>query len=646
MRYTQPGRGRSEKGMLMFFRFGSGNAVPLALLILTVTLSACDDDPFRVPADNTPPSVSSVEAIDQAHLLVTFNEPLNRISAEEEDHFSIVETSPSAPVDGASAEVPIMAVALLSDQRTVSLTVLDISGINPYQLTVTGVSDAHGNTIAPVQRNFQGSSDADVTPPELVYRSPGANATGARLTTSVTVTFSEPIASLSPTSQAIWTTGPRTIQFQAHFLRDGAHRELVPLAVLEPGTVYTVRLSGITDHAGNTMPTVSWSFTTASDFDKTPPRVVSVSPANLAAGVDVHTDFSMTFSKPLFQNESFIQIYPTPHYCEVTWSDDGKSFVARLCDQMDDSQQYAVTILPGSFHDLNGVANVEATDVRFTTGVEIERGGIAGTLAGDPLSDFADDPQGASVHALYGTGLWPESMEIAGLAAGGASGTYDIARLSDGEYAVAAILDSNHDGMLDPISGDAWGMLGTDIRNYDLSEITVSVTGGNTVMGADFLLVDPAAVTGSVSYFGSGQAEDFVIGLFEVNGFDPGQPPDYATAQFWYGSGTSYWMHDFFDGFPDGTYYVRAYLDVTMNGLYDAAEDPAGFYGGDTPIPIVISRGSDANDVVILLEDPGPTTSPAAVAWPVRERGRAAKMLQRLSELSRSTGSTVFFAQP
>ena len=74
---------------------------------------------------------------------------------------------------------------------------------------------------------------------------------------------------------------------------------LTPSAALANSTTYTATLSGAKDVAGNTMSTVSWSFTTAQSSDTTPPTVTSKTPASGATGVAVNTTVTGTFSEAL-----------------------------------------------------------------------------------------------------------------------------------------------------------------------------------------------------------------------------------------------------------------------------------------------------------------------------------------------------------
>ena len=570
-----------------------------------------DDDPTGGgPTDTTPPSVASVSAVDGNHIDVTYNENVQRESAEDVDNYIIVETTVALVEMGTvpGDTLTVWAAALGSDQKTVSLTtdpMLDA----PYDMSVTGVKDASGNTIVtPVVSSFTGSTDPDATAPELVYRSPGPNATGVAVGTEILLTFSEEVTSPSFFSGFTLTSEAGDVSWVADSGDNGVHVVVIPTSLLELGTQYLITLTGIEDIAGNVMPNVSWSFTTTNTADTTPPTLVSTIPANGALNVDVNTFLSLTFSEPI--STLGPSLFPDPGDGDLEVSNGGKTVTFTPYEPLLDNQQYTLTAIPGSFADLSGNLNTQFTEVRFSTGSALAAGSIAGTISGDPTSDYADDPTGARVFAAVGPIFG--DVVIAGSAVVAGNNTFDIRYLSDTDYTPLAVMDTNGDGLLDPNFGDAIGAYGVDFDLGDFVPDIVTITGGNRVTGVDFQLWDLSVITGTVTYSGSVKGSYFVgLGLFVTAGFDPSNSPDYeADAQ---------WPDDpevYFEGFPDGSYYVGAYMDVNgINGYQPG--DPVGFYGGlPTPTAITIQNGSDRNDVVIPILDP-PTAAQAtgSVTW-------------------------------
>ena len=108
-------------------------------------------------------------------------------------------------------------------------------------------------------------SAVDNVPPTIVSRSPAAGADHVALNTSVQVGFSEPLAcdTVSSSTMRLQVQGggdvPATVSCAA------ASVTLLPGQALEPGTTYTVTVSGtVTDTAGNPLGSdASWAFTTA-----------------------------------------------------------------------------------------------------------------------------------------------------------------------------------------------------------------------------------------------------------------------------------------------------------------------------------------------------------------------------------------------
>jgi hypothetical protein len=108
------------------------------------------------------------------------------------------------------------------------------------------------------------------------------------------------------------------------------------------------------------------------------------------------------------------------------------------------------------------------------------------------------------------------------------------------------------------------------------------------------------------------------VGIFSSVGFDPNTATPLAGSD---AVGTTHaWGFNTLDQpIPDGNYYVGAFMDVNGNQNYDAATEPAGFYGGlPTPTVIHVTNGADTKGVVIPISDPAATfTGGAAVmAWP------------------------------
>jgi Bacterial Ig-like domain len=592
----------------------------LAFTFAVALVAGCsdDDDPTGGgTTDTTPPSVASVTAVDGNHIDVVYNENVQRESAEDVDNYIIIETTIALAELGSvpGDTLIILGAALGSDQKTVSLStdpMLDA----PYDLSVTGVKDASGNTIVtPVVSSFTGSTDPDLTAPELVYRSPGPNATGVPVGTQILLTFSEPVTYVSFINGFTLTSESSGDVSYLGDSNDNVHVVVWPTSPLELGTEHLIALTGIQDNAGNVMSDVNWTFTTTNTEDTTPPTLVSTFPANGTTNVDVGTYLSLTFSEPIDQSTLAPSLFPDAGDGDFVWSNGGKTITFTPYSPLLDNQQYTLTTIPGSFADASGNWNTQFNEARFTTGNALATGSFAGTVSGDPASDYADDPTGARVFAAVN--LLGDDILFGGSALIAGNNTFDVRNLSDSDYIALSVMDSNNDGVLDPNLGDAVGAYGVDFELGDTEPDFIGISGGNRVTGIDFQLWDFSAISGTVSYSGIVKGSHFVgIGLFATSGFDPSNEPDFTTDASW--PGFPEWGFLNVDySIPDGSYYVGAFLDANDNFTLDLGSEPIGFYGGlPTPTAITIQNGSDRNGVVIPLADP-PTVQATggSVTW-------------------------------
>lgn len=586
----------------------------LGVAALALALAGCSDDDNPTGdggnVDTTAPSVTSVTPVDQNHIDVAFNEDVQRASAENETNYVIVEQPLALRASAAPGDTLLIALASLkSDGRTVALSTFAMDAA-PYQIRVTGVVDLNGNGVSTSQnRSFTGTTDEDATAPEIVYRSPGVGATNVGIAQGVIVQFSEP----SLLDTADFTSAGGDVQFDVFPV--GAQYVLQPYAPLEMGTVYTVTI-GAHDFYGNVMANVTWSFTTTNTIDTTPPRATSSTPANLATNVGVNANISLTFSEAINPLEADVQVIPDPGDGVVAWSNSGKTVTFDPQWPLWDDLQYSIAVLPNAVRDLAGNGNTEVFVAVFSTGSTIGSGSFAGTLTGDPTSDFAGDPTGALVIAANPFPFASDEFSVFGDDVVANNDTYDIGNLHDGAYYPVAAMDTNGDDEIDPEKGDAVGAYGANLAVGDFVPDSVLVNGGNRTLNVDFPLFDPNAISGTVAYDGihSFEYHEFGIGVFDTTAFDPQSLPDYGTFAFWPYE-REWAVDELGTGLADGVYYVGAYLDANDNFQFDAG-DPAGFYGGDTPIPVRIESGSDAVGVVITLEDPLTAMVSGGVAWP------------------------------
>ena len=131
-------------------------------------------------------------------------------------------------------------------------------------------TDTYGSSNYLVDVVFVTSVGPDTIAPTIVARTPAANAPAVPVGTTVTATFTEPMAPATITSATIELRDASNALVPAvvTYAADTRTATLDPAADLATGTAYTVTVtggvSGVTDIAGNPLATTStWSFTTA-----------------------------------------------------------------------------------------------------------------------------------------------------------------------------------------------------------------------------------------------------------------------------------------------------------------------------------------------------------------------------------------------
>lgn len=144
---------------------------------------------------------------------------------------------------------------------TATLAVGTLLANTAYTVTVSRATDAAGNVMLDMSFGFTtGASTADITPPTITATSPSNGAIGVSLTPTVTITFSEAIATLGSGTYVAKDAAGNTV---ASTVTVSGSTATVVVGTVLANTTYTVTISGVTDMATNMMVgTVSFSFTT------------------------------------------------------------------------------------------------------------------------------------------------------------------------------------------------------------------------------------------------------------------------------------------------------------------------------------------------------------------------------------------------
>ncbi len=627
----------------------NANPVFFALIGLLVILAGmgCRDngsDLDDMETDTDPPVVTNVTPVDNYHIEVTFNENVDKTTAERRQNYTIVEqnptlspdsakdppsTRPSLGATSANDTLGITSVTLQQNQRTVVVSCWDQMKEVGYDVHVTGVKDLHGKGITQTQSSsFTGSTAPDQTPPEINFRSPMSGDTGVGLAQSVEVQFSEGMDGYSVYRAFYWTGPGGNVCYS---ISGGNNNTFIftPSSSLTLNTLYTVGFAAsvATDWVGNFLAATSWTFRTTGVSDLTPPTIVSLSPTDGATNVPLNANLIITFSEAIDPNsmsDGGILMTPDPGEGVPTWLGGNTKLRFDPDAPLKAGTAYSIIIPPGSVKDLAGNPLSGGAAADFTTGSALPSGTFSGIVSGDPGSIPASDPAGALIVAfMIGIG---EFDDYEGEPPAGGSGTvkamgaYTVSNLPDDVYYPFGILDANGDGIVDPMTGDAVGVLGVDYASGDLDYDSITVADGNTVTNVDFPLYDFVAIMGTVSYEGTLHiltlpGYRYTIGAFDTTGGI--LTPDFYNNGDWFIQDPDYVLSEFEDSLQPGTYYIGAYLDTDGDGEYQEGIDLLTFYtDGANLLPVTLTGGNDRFNIDMVFEDPVTRAPYPAVRWP------------------------------
>ena len=216
------------------------------------------------PADTTPPTVTDRTPAAGAtgvaittNVTATFSEAVTGVS---DSSFRLTPFGDTTPVPATVSYNSTTHIATLVPNTSLMPSTTYTASLGSQ------IADLAGNPLAPVTWSFSTvGPPPDTTPPTVIATTPPSGASDVDRATSVTATFSEAIDSttLSDTNFTLAAGGSLlagTVSYDP--ATDVA--ALTPSDTLAASTVYTVRISGIKDLAGNPLAApVTWSFTSA-----------------------------------------------------------------------------------------------------------------------------------------------------------------------------------------------------------------------------------------------------------------------------------------------------------------------------------------------------------------------------------------------
>lgn len=186
-------------------------------------------------------------------------------------------------------------------------TIKPLAALSPgttYTVNVTtAVQDFGGTAMAsPFTSTFTTAGTGDVTAPTVTAVSPSAGASEVATSSTVVVTFSEPIDAATLGGSTFTVTGPSGAVAGGISYNSGPRTAtFTPSSALAAGASYNVALtSGITDLAGNPLVAFGSTFNTASAIVvDPPPTVVYVIPADAATGVPTSSSVLVKFNEEM-----------------------------------------------------------------------------------------------------------------------------------------------------------------------------------------------------------------------------------------------------------------------------------------------------------------------------------------------------------
>src|SRR3990172_4666003 len=239
--------------------------------------------------DTTPPLVSSTSPANNA-ADVAVNTSISASFSETMDAGTI--TTATFTITGVTGTV-----AYTGTTATFTPTG-NLAYSTTYTATITtGVKDLAGNTMAGNYTwTFTTGVAPDTTPPLVSSTSPADDAADVAVNTSIIASFSETMDAATITTTTFTIAGVTgTVAYT------GTIATFTPSVSLAYSTEYTATITtGVKDLSGNAMAgSYTWTFTTGTAPDTTPPLVSSTSPANNATDVAVNTAISAAFSETM-----------------------------------------------------------------------------------------------------------------------------------------------------------------------------------------------------------------------------------------------------------------------------------------------------------------------------------------------------------
>jgi len=300
-------------------------------------------------SDTTPPTVSSVSPVNNA-TSVAVNGSISAVFSEAMNATTITASTLTLK-DGNNN-----AVSGTVSYNGTTATFTPSTSLNystTYTVTITtGVKDSAGNAmVSNYVWTFSTGTVSDTTPPTVSSVSPVNNATSVAVNGSISAVFSEAMnASTITTTTMTVKAGATSVSGTVGY--SGTTATFTPSANLSYSTVYTVTItSSVKDLAGNALSSnYSWTFTTGTAADTTPPTVISVSPVNngtVAVNGSISAVFSETMNATTITSSTYIVTDKNNNIVNGTLSYSGTTATFMPSSNLSYNNYYGVTITTG-----------------------------------------------------------------------------------------------------------------------------------------------------------------------------------------------------------------------------------------------------------------------------------------------------------
>ncbi|MEQ9009256.1 MAG: Ig-like domain-containing protein, partial [Ekhidna sp.] len=287
--------------------------------------------------DETPPAIVTISPPDNStsvsvssDLVITFDEPI--FFGEGPTSAQLRKTGGAFVQDFFNNDNQFVEI----EGNTLTLFPFeDLENNQEYYITIGQgfVEDEAGNESVALSSttawNFTTALPEDTDPPVVVSLNPLDNATGVALNADLTITFDESIQGVYTGSAFVRVKkvstdaqilGGRPSHETDQFTIDGntmtIHLAEYTNAAPEYETEYYVSIpfNSLEDASGNSFAgfedNMTWSFTTETAPDDTPPSIISITPADNSIDVDPGTNLTIEFDEDVFLgNSSFLVKY-------------------------------------------------------------------------------------------------------------------------------------------------------------------------------------------------------------------------------------------------------------------------------------------------------------------------------------------------